>query len=723
MSKEATHNEEQIVDSVITSVTVFQDRAEVTRVATIGLEAGEHRLLFDMLPASIEDKSIQVNGAGVAATLNQVKFLTEHYEESPDEIIQAVQAQNDELKEQQAHLRAAAKRLKGQQQFLQKMVSRVTQPTKGQKTSKTADWFKMLEFYQQKQIAIDDQLHETTQTIRRNQNALKKANAEYQKFWRQRHKTRRKVAVNVTLAEAGTLELSLSYIVYGASWEPYYDFRVFTATEELEMTYQALIRQNTEESWEEVALKLSTAKPQISGRQPELQPWRIEQYVPPTYVPPKPDSNRSYSTGGIFGRISDIMKSNVNAALDKAEDPARMIKHVVLDMQKSVGEATSALATSMAEERRLEQQWKAAKIRGNRSEIDQSEAIYQAAKATTAKLKGQVQMLKEKLQEAKMKESTLLARNQAAKASKEMAKDTGGGGFDDMSDAFAKFDKFEEKLLQSESFEETELGIGFDDAEKDFDQFDEPIVTTDDLERLQQQMKGGGDEPENKPTSMGRSASKVQTGGTAVFFEIEGTHTVKNDNTDQQVTILKNTFKAHLQYSAVPKLSSYTYLRAKTTNDTEYPLLAGSTNVFLDNNFVSNASIDTIASSESFWTFLGIDEGVRVERKFLKKYEKKEGNVFSKKHKNLVYEYSIEAKNFKSKTIELIIKDQLPIAQNDEIKVHLQAPEYNEDTQQLKINKLKYLEWYYRLEPNQELKIPFEFSITFPNDVWLSGMD
>jgi uncharacterized protein (TIGR02231 family) len=246
------------------------------------------------------------------------------------------------------------------------------------------------------------------------------------------------------------------------------------------------------------------------------------------------------------------------------------------------------------------------------------------------------------------------------------------------------FDKFEEKLLRQEAFDEVQAN-----------------------------------KPVPPPPSINRKEVKVENGGSAIFFEIEGNHTVKNDNTEHQVTILQDTFAAHLQYSAVPKLSAHSYLRARTANHTDYPLLAGSTNIFLDGNFVSNASIDTIAPSEEFWTFLGIDEGVRVERKFLRKYEKKEGGLFSKKQKNVVYEYLFEAKNFKSRAIELIIKDQLPLSQNNEIKVELLKPIYTEDTDELKIDKLKEIVWTYKFDAGKSLQIPFEFAVSHPVDVWL----
>ncbi|MCS6821478.1 MAG: PspA/IM30 family protein, partial [Microscillaceae bacterium] len=42
---------------------------------------------------------------------------------------------------------------------------------------------------------------------------------------------------------------------------------------------------------------------------------------------------------GIFGRIADIFKANVNDALDKMEDPEKMIKQMVLEMQEAISKA------------------------------------------------------------------------------------------------------------------------------------------------------------------------------------------------------------------------------------------------------------------------------------------------------------------------------------------------------------------------------------------------
>ncbi|WP_299452658.1 mucoidy inhibitor MuiA family protein [uncultured Microscilla sp.] len=578
----------QMIESKVVAVTVFQDRAEVSREARLDLPVGNHTLVFDQLPDSIEEKSVQVSGKGVQATLTQVKFLTEYYDQTPDEEVKALEDKKQGLMDEGRKLQNEQQRLQGQQRFLQGMVNRITKPSKGQRKSKPQDWLKMLDYYGQKQAKVDEALLKVKQQVRQNTEALSKLEKEVMVFFTQPQKARKQVEVQISVVEEGALQLLLSYVVQGASWEPYYDLRVSTETEEMDLVYKAMIRQNTEESWSNAALRLSTARPHIGGRQPELKAWRIQQHNPIT---------------------------------------AQQVRE--------------RLKTTMKE------------ISG-----------------------GAVKAMKK-------------VKRPAVGSMPKPAKDV----------------------------EEKERGIMIAGAvydESNIDQF----LERDEKRKVEEAQKIVDNKPQSPPV-MDRGGAKIESGGTAVFFEIEGVHTVKNDDTEHQVTILQDTFSAHLQYSAVPKLSAHTYLRARTTNHTDYPLLAGSTHIFLDNNFVANASMDTIAPSEEFWTFLGTDEGVKVVRKFLKKYAKKEGSLFGKKHKNLVYEYLIEAKNFKPRAIELIVKDQLPASQNDEVKVELLKPVYSEDSDELKIDKFKTMEWLYTLDPGKELQIPFEFAITHPADVWL----
>jgi phage shock protein A len=185
---------------------------------------------------------------------------------------------------------------------------------------------------------------------------------------------------------------------------------------------------------------------------------------------------------GIFGRIADIFKSNVNDALDQAEDPEKMLKQMVLEMEESVNKTTLAVANAVANEKSLERKLAKARteaqdwmmkaqqaIAANREDLARAalgkkaisdkniadlEPIYVQAKATADKLRQQLDALKNKLDEARSRQSTLIARSQAAKAQKQIAQSFSGVG----SDAFSKFDKFEQKIekleSQAEAFEQ-----------------------------------------------------------------------------------------------------------------------------------------------------------------------------------------------------------------------------------------------------------------------------
>ncbi|MDX2301537.1 MAG: PspA/IM30 family protein [Microscillaceae bacterium] len=223
---------------------------------------------------------------------------------------------------------------------------------------------------------------------------------------------------------------------------------------------------------------------------------------------------------GIFGRISDIFKANVNDALDKMEDPEKMIKQMVIEMQEAIAKATSGLATAMAQEKKLERDWKQnqsaaenweqkamqalnagnedlarkalAKKAEAESQANQYKAMFEQAAQTTSKLKTQVDQLKQKLNEARLKESTLIARSQAAKAQTQIAKQVGNL---DMSSSFSKFDKWEEKILKKEAEAEafTQLSEGdMTGLNDDFKQLEQNTQIDDDLAKLRAKLNQGG---------------------------------------------------------------------------------------------------------------------------------------------------------------------------------------------------------------------------------------
>ncbi len=227
---------------------------------------------------------------------------------------------------------------------------------------------------------------------------------------------------------------------------------------------------------------------------------------------------------GLFSRISDIFKSNVNDALDKAEDPEKMLKQMVLEMEESVNKTTLAVANAIANEKSLERkiakeraaigEWqnkamqaltagredlaKAAlekKATAERNAAD-LQPIYEQAAATAVKMREQLEQLKRKLDEARSRQSTLIARSQAAKAQKQIAQSFSGVG----SDAFSKFDKYEGKIekLESEAVAFEQLAGENTDLDQQFKQLGSTAQVEAELLAMKKQMGLLGDGASNE---------------------------------------------------------------------------------------------------------------------------------------------------------------------------------------------------------------------------------
>ncbi len=177
----------------------------------------------------------------------------------------------------------------------------------------------------------------------------------------------------------------------------------------------------------------------------------------------------------IFSRISDIFKANINDILDRAEDPEKMIKQMVLEMEEAVNKATTAVGSAIANEKHLERQYNEKKrlsdewqqralkaVNNGRDDLARQalekknmflkaatdiEAPLAEAKKTSTTMRSQLEQLKSKLDEARVRQGTLIARHQAAKAKKQISQSIAGIG----DGAFANFDKYEQKVLKVES--------------------------------------------------------------------------------------------------------------------------------------------------------------------------------------------------------------------------------------------------------------------------------
>lgn len=221
---------------------------------------------------------------------------------------------------------------------------------------------------------------------------------------------------------------------------------------------------------------------------------------------------------GIFKRISDIIAANINYMLDKAEDPEKMIKQVISEMEDRIQEARAATAQAIAAEKRLRQEvdtnqqqleeWRQKAMQAVQSDSDDLarkalmrkkehehvlaslEPQWDAAHSASENLKIQLQALQAKLAEAKRKQSALIARTRAAQAQKDIQKSLGKMDIDDA--AFRKFDRMEDKVqdMEAEAQAITEMNAEDVALEQEFRE----VEDKDDIEQELAELKAERDQ-------------------------------------------------------------------------------------------------------------------------------------------------------------------------------------------------------------------------------------
>ncbi len=182
---------------------------------------------------------------------------------------------------------------------------------------------------------------------------------------------------------------------------------------------------------------------------------------------------------GVFKRISDIISANLNDLTEQFEDPEKMLRQAVREMEESIAEVTQQTAKAMANDKMVArelqrnraqcQQWqdragkaveagdddlaRKALARKNESQkvADALDDQLVAAREASTTLKRQLGAMKAKLAEAKRNLTTLSARKRAADFRKKMDQQVVGMATEVDDSAFAKFDRLKSKVEQAEA--------------------------------------------------------------------------------------------------------------------------------------------------------------------------------------------------------------------------------------------------------------------------------
>jgi uncharacterized protein (TIGR02231 family) len=271
--------------SRIESVTVYRSSARVFRAAKVDLPAGPARIVFDGLPDQLDDDSLRVQGSGSAkARVFGVAVDRVTGEDAAGADARGAEERLEKLQDEDRGLDDRLKATQARARFVESLRSTYAEERAKNlalRDVSTKEWRDVGAFVEGELAAVAAEGRRIEVQRRELARRVAQARADLEKLQAKRGRTTKTVAVEVEAERAGALELTLSYGVPAAGWQPIWDARLAPDAGTMELTFLGSVWQRSGEDWSDVALSVSTAQPARGLYVPQLEPHYLVRAEPP----------------------------------------------------------------------------------------------------------------------------------------------------------------------------------------------------------------------------------------------------------------------------------------------------------------------------------------------------------------------------------------------------------------------------------------------------------
>jgi len=268
----------RIADAPIKFVTVFPDRAQITRTADLNLSAGKHTVLIENLPMYVEANSFTISAAGIdGITLIGLNHRVVSHLEDPH--VKAAELERRLKKLESNDRQAINDRMESfrfQKDFLNSIKEESGRDIADQLQTLNLDvvqWKEAYLFVGKALREVGDSIRLASAELEDVDNRIRLLHDELNMIRRERQRQSRTVEIGLMLKKAGQVKVDLIYMIGNATWTPLYDARLHDKDDNVELGYFAEVSQRTGEDWNDVDLTLSTALPSLGAGPGDFRPW------------------------------------------------------------------------------------------------------------------------------------------------------------------------------------------------------------------------------------------------------------------------------------------------------------------------------------------------------------------------------------------------------------------------------------------------------------------
>ncbi len=251
--------------AVLKSVILYRTGAELTHLATAVLPAGNVTLAIDRVSDDIDLNSVRVR-ASSDVTLLGFSFVNDYMGVHPKTSRQQMLEDSlDRLTDAQARIQLTLANIGDLLEVLKK-----NQDLKG-----VGDLQKLMEYYKTESGDLLTQQYELNRKHAHLGEEIDRVKAQIAEEETQNVKRAGRLFLNLSVASAGSVEFTLSYITTNAGWAPAYELQATDNLDSVKVLCKANIQQSSGLDWRQVKMVLSTSLPGSWNVAPELQPWYL----------------------------------------------------------------------------------------------------------------------------------------------------------------------------------------------------------------------------------------------------------------------------------------------------------------------------------------------------------------------------------------------------------------------------------------------------------------
>jgi hypothetical protein len=607
----------------IKKVTVFFTGAQIQHENKVDLLPGKQEVIFQRLTDFIDPNTVQVKAEGNLTILSVRTRKNYEDQKISSEEVKKLNSKRSELEAKDQQLRDEYTILELDRRLLMK-----NRDLKG-----AVQGLKMIElkdaytFMHQKLTEIT-----TRQTAIYNEleDLQKRMNQLEQEIISQRSKpviNYSEIVVEVDVEKATNANFELNYISPRATWKPYYDMRSEGIGKPVKLEAKANVSQNTGIEWKNVDMVLSTNDPYQNAQEPILNPWYLyyDNYPQQTQQTLRSIPTVSFDGEKLrgevidasngeplpFAKVSFLNNPNINAVTD-------FDGKFTLTVPRGETWVKASFVGYEDVQQQINSPYLKFFLKPNSVELDEV-VVTNGVPASYGDVTGGVVSISRediKRMPARMTSSEL---------------NTSSTTLDD--------DGFGAAEIQFRGARSGKKGNLYIDGAKMVDE---------------------------KEKWASNVQTTVQKKDLRVEYVIQSKLSIPTDGMDHRVSISTYDLNASYEYHAVPKIDPSVYLAAQVTGWEKLNLISGESNIYFDGTFMGKSYLDVNSTKDTLSFSFGKDNKISMERTRVKENSRSK-TIGSREKFDISWE--IKIKNNGGAMIPVVIKDQFPISNTEDIKV------------------------------------------------------